>query len=288
MPSDSFIRAELLRNGGLRDHLFALIEQAGLRAKDVAERLGNDASKLSRIKRGQEPTESDIRIWAEVCGADPAPLLQMLAEAREAALVSRLGERTSQADTQERFIELYQATGLMREFQSAVIPGMLQTRSYARQMFVETKDLHDQLDNLPEDIEKAINARMARQAMLYEPGHSYEFVLDEPVLRRLVVPPAVLRAQLDRLQTVIGLPNVRLGIVPQTSRLKAAPWLSFAVFVMGDATEAFIETPTEARFYPGAAAAAFVNVIDRLWASAVEDDEARRLIIAARDSLPPE
>jgi transcriptional regulator with XRE-family HTH domain len=287
LPSDSFVRAELLRKGGLRDRLFALIDQAGLRAKDVAERLGNDPSKLSRIKKGQAPTESDIRIWAEVCHADPNPLLQMLTEAQQAARVDRLGERPNQADTQERYIELYRVTSLVREFQSAVVPGMLQTSSYARQMFVETKDLHGQLDNLPDDIEKAVTARLARQAMLYEPDHSYEFLIDEPVLRRLIVSPAVLRAQLDRIHNTIGLPNVRIGVIPMTSRLKAVPWLPITVFA-GKTTEVLIETPAEERFYAGEDGAPFVNVIDRLWSSAVEGDEAARLVIAARDSLPRE
>jgi transcriptional regulator with XRE-family HTH domain len=286
MPSDVFTRAELVRRGGLRDQLFALLETAGLRQKDIAERLGNDASKVSRIKAGQQaPTETDIRIWAGACGADPAPLLDLLIEAHDAARASRLGQRANQADTQRRYIELYRVTPLVREFQSAVVPGLLQTSSYARQMLVETKDLHDQLDHLPDDIENALTARMARQAMLYEPGHTYEFLIDEPVLRRLVVSPTVLRAQLDRLVSALSIPSLRLGIIPMTARLRAVPWLPIAVFV-GETTEALIETPAEERFYSGEAARPFTALLDRLWTSAVEDDEARRLIIAARDALP--
>jgi transcriptional regulator with XRE-family HTH domain len=286
MPSDAFIRPELVRRGGLRDRLFALLDAAGMQQKDVAARLGNDPSKISRIKSGKQvPTESDIRAWASVCDADPAPLLAALAEAKDAARSARLGERTSQAAAQNRFLELYQATPLVREFQGAVIPGMLQTSSYARQMFVEGRDLHAQLDNLPDDIEDAVTARMARQALLYEPNHRYEFLIDEAVLRRLLVPPGVLRSQLDRLVSTLGVPSVRLGIIPMTARLKAVPWMSFALFV-GEDTEAAIETPAEEFFYGGEDAAPFVALLDRLWASAVEGADARRLIEAVRDSLP--
>lgn len=286
MPSDMFIKPELVRAGGLRDQLFALLDTARLRQKDVAARLGNDASKISRIKAGdQAPTESDVRAWAELCDADPAPLLRLLAEAHEAARASKLGQRPSQAAHQRRYGELYRVTPFVREFQSAVVPGMLQTSSYARQMFVETRDLHGQLDHLPDDIEQAVTERMARQAMLYEPGHSYEFLIDEPVLRRLVVSPKVLRAQLDRLANAIGIPNLRLGVIPQTARLRAVPWLPVAVFV-GETTEALIETPAEERFFAGEAALPFVQLLDRLWQSAVEGEEARRLILAARDALP--
>lgn len=286
MPSDAFIRSELVRSGGLRDQLFALLETAQLRQKDVAARLGNDPSKISRIKSGEQvPTEADIRAWASVCEADPAPVLAALADAQAAARASRLGERPSQGDAQRRYLELYRVTPFVREFQSAVIPGMLQTSSYARQMFVETKDLHDQLNHLPDDIEEAVTARMARQAMLYEPDHRYEFLIDEPVLRRLIVSPRVLRAQLDRLLSAIGIPNLRLGVIPMTARLRAVPWLPVAVFV-GEQTEAMIETPAEERFFAGASADPFVTLLDRLWESAVEGDEARSLILAARDSLP--
>ena len=186
---------------------------------------------------------------------------------------------------QARYIELYQVTPLVREFQSAVVPGILQTSSYARQMFVETKDLHDQLDHLPEDIEAAVTGRMARQAVLYEPGHRYEILIDEPVLRRLIVSPAVLRAQLDRLSSAIAIPSVRLGVIPMTARLRAIPWLPIAVFV-GETTEALIETPAEERFFSGPDAVPFVTLLDRLWESAVEGDEARSVILAVRDSLP--
>lgn len=286
MPSDAFIRPELVRRGGLRDQLFALLDAARMQQKDVAERLGNDPSKISRIKSGKQvPTETDIRTWASVCSADPAPLLAALAEAKDAARASRLGERTSQAAAQNRFLELYQATPLVREFQTAVIPAMVQTSSYARQMFVEGRDLHAQLDNLPDDIEAAVNARMARQALLYEPNHRYELLIDEAVLHRLLVPPAVLRSQLDRLLATLSVPSVRLGIIPRTARLRAVPWLPFAVFV-GAATEVAVETPAEEFFHDGEDAVPYVEVLDRLWTSAVEGDEARHLILAARDSLP--
>lgn len=288
MPSDAFLRPELVRPGGLRDQLFALLEDAQLREKDIAERLGNHPSKISRIRSGEQaPTDADIRTWAAACQVEPAPLLTALAEAQEAARASRLGARPNQSDVQRRYLELYRVTPVVREFQSAVVPGMLQTPSYARQMFVETKDLHVQLDNLPQDLEDAVTARMARQAMLYEPGHHYEFLLDEAVLYRRVVSSEVLRAQLDRLASAIGIPSLRLGVIPRAARLKAVPWLPIALFV-GDTTEALIETPAEERFFVGSAAAPFVTLLDRLWKSAVEGEAARTLILAARDSLPKE
>ncbi|MEN3612574.1 Scr1 family TA system antitoxin-like transcriptional regulator [Plantactinospora sp. ZYX-F-223] len=65
--------------------------------------------------------------------------------------------------------------------------------------------------------------RMQRQAYLYDTTKQFEFLLAEPVLRWLLCPPDVMRGQLDRLQTIVGLPNIRFGIVPMGVPLTTAP-----------------------------------------------------------------
>jgi Domain of unknown function (DUF5753) len=65
-----------------------------------------------------------------------------------------------------------------------------------------------------------------------EPAHrpQFELLLAEPVLRWLPCPTEVIRAQLDRLQTVIGLPNARLGVVPLGGQLDTMPQNSFVLY----------------------------------------------------------
>ena len=121
--------------------------------------------------------------------------------------------------------------------------------------------------------------------MLHEPGRSYEFLIEESVLRRQIVPPTILRAQLDRLLHDLELPSSRIGIIPQGARVKAIPWLSFQVFY-GEDVEAGIELPTGPQFFPGSDAETFIRLLDRLWLDAVEGDDARQVIATARDALP--
>ena len=102
----------------------------------------------------------------------------------------------------------------------AFIPGPLQIPDYARRVLTEMISLHDlEID----DVDAAVQERMARAQMLYDPSKRWEFLLAEPVLRWLLPSPAVMRAQLDRLQGVIGLDRIRLGIVPMGVELATTP-----------------------------------------------------------------
>jgi Domain of unknown function (DUF5753) len=91
----------------------------------------------------------------------------------------------------------------------------------------------------------------------------------------------VIRAQLDRLQTVIGLPNVRLGVVPLGGQLDTTPQNSFVLYDDVAKVETFVGSPP----IPGDGAASYASIMVRLWAAAAEGDEARRVIIRAADEL---
>lgn len=86
----------------------------------------------------------------------------------------------------------------------------------------------------------AVAARLQRQQFLYDPAKHFEFLLAEPVMGFLLVPPPMMRAQLDRLQTVIGLDHVRFGIIPMGRVLTRTPQASVQLYV-GEETIAVTE-----------------------------------------------
>lgn len=94
-----------------------------------------------------------------------------------------------------------------------------------------------------------------------------------------------MREQLDRLQTVIGLPRIRFGIVPMGIKLATMPQNSFQIYVGDDGPVVAVETFTTETFVRGDEAEAYVRAIDRLWEEAVTGDGAR--IIAAIEALEP-
>lgn len=271
---------------GVATRLRDMRAQAGLSGRDLAELTGWAQSKISRIENGRQlASEDDIRTWVSACGVDGGildELLRLQGEARIAHATFRSRMRQGQAKVQDSYNKLVAGSHVIRHFETVYVPGLLQVSEYARAVLAEMVWLHD-LD--VEDVSAAVATRMQRQQMLYDPAKEFEFLLAEPVLRWLICPPAVMRAQLDRLQTVIGLERVRFGILPMGVELSLTPQNSFQVYV-GDSSVAAVETFVGETFHRDDEAERYGRALDRLWDSAASGEDARRLIIAATNCLP--
>jgi Domain of unknown function (DUF5753) len=96
------------------------------------------------------------------------------------------------------------------DFQSSVVPGLLQTADYARAGHLGA------LPRLsPEEIERQIEAKLTRQQILSraEPPR-LRAVLDEAVLHRMTGGPQVMRSQLGKLIESAQRPNVSIQVIP--------------------------------------------------------------------------
>jgi transcriptional regulator with XRE-family HTH domain len=271
----------LIRPGGLAIRLRALREQTGMSGKDFAGRLGWDPTRLSKLERGRQmPTAADLRAWVDLAGEPGAldELLGMLSNARSQQFTFQSRMRYGQSPVQKTYNELVRGATLIRYFEVAYVPGLLQVPDYMRRVFAEQVDLH----NLEvDDVDQAIADRLERQQHLYDRSKSFEFILTEAVLRWRLCPTAVMQAQLDRLQTAVGLPNVRFGVLPFGATLGTTPQNKFEAYDDIVLVEMFRGECA----YDGEDAAFYGKVMDRLWTEAAEGDEARRLIIRAADEL---
>jgi transcriptional regulator with XRE-family HTH domain len=270
---------------GLATRLRALRVQAGFSGKQLADANGWAQSKVSRIENGQQmPSPDDVRAWAQATGADEESTRELLSKREEARIAHatftrRMGR--GQARVQKTYSDLATNSRLIRHFETAYMPGPLQIPDYARRVLTEMISLHDlEID----DVDAAVQERMARGQMLYDPSKRWEFLIAEPVLRWLLPSPAVMRAQLDRLQGVIGLERIRLGIVPMGVELATTPQNTVEIYV-GDETVAVAETYIGETWHRGDEAKAYMRAIDRQWEDAVEGDDARRLIALAASDL---
>jgi transcriptional regulator with XRE-family HTH domain len=270
---------------GVATRLRALRVQAGLPGKDLADANGWAQSKVSRIETGQQmPSPADIEAWARACRAGAETVRELLGkreEARIAHATFRGRMRRGQARVQESYNDLVRGSTLVRHFETVYVPGLLQVPDYARRVLIEMISLHDlEVD----DVDAAVETRMQRQQLLYEPGRRFEFLLAEPVLRWLLCPPSVMRVQLDRLQTVIGLEHIRFGVVPMGVQLATAPQNSMQLYV-GKELVAVAETFIGETWHRGDEATAYARALDRQWEDAVEGDQARSLIVRAVQAL---
>lgn len=276
-----FAGAEHFEEIGRR--LRALREHAGLEGKDLAVRLGWSASKVSRLELARQGiSPADIDAWITTTGGssgDRAALLGLLDQAREEQHTLRRRARHGQAAVQAGYNTLIERAAVIRFLETAVIPGPLQTPEYARAILTAAQR---QLQLSVEDIEAAVTTRMERQRYLYS-NRRFEFLIAEPVLRWGLVPPDVMRGQVDRLHTVIGLKNVRLGILPFGTPLEIVPLHSF---VMYDDLVC-VETFGREHRHTGPEVETYTNVLNHLWASAATGLDARRLLVKVSDELAP-
>jgi transcriptional regulator with XRE-family HTH domain len=270
---------------GLGTRLRGLRVQAGLSGKDFADANNWAQSKVSRIENGKQmPSAEDIEAWCRTSRADAETVQELLRKRDEARIVQATTFRArmarGQAKVQQTYNDLVRNASVIRHFETVFVPGLLQVPEYARRVFEEMIDLH-QLET--DDVDAAVAARMQRQQFLYDPAKNFEFLLAEPVLRFLLVPPPVMRSQLDRLQTVIGLEHVRFGIVPMGTVLTRTPQASVQIYC-GEETIAVTEDFAGETWHRESASA-YVRGVDKLWEEAVEGEQARELIIRAVKAL---
>lgn len=203
-----------VRNRRLAAELRRLRESGDLTGDDVAERLGWSASKVSRLENArQAPRFADVRRLLDLYGVDGAYREQLLQLARDAV---RRGwwEAFSDALPQQyaSYIGLEIEAEEICQWETQVIPGLLQTEAYAQS--VEQRS-HSTEVIPPSRVDARVEARMARQTVLTrEPPLRLAVVLDEALLLRRHGDPAVMVDQLRHLEELSALSNLDLQVLP--------------------------------------------------------------------------
>ncbi|HEY8544562.1 MAG TPA: DUF5753 domain-containing protein [Acidimicrobiales bacterium] len=97
----------------------------------------------------------------------------------------------------------------IRNFEPVLVPGLLQTRAYARAIMADVYGEHWDV------FDRRWEARSRRQRLHQRPQPpAMAFVVDEAVVRRVVGSPAIMRGQLEQLVTWGALPHVDLRVLP--------------------------------------------------------------------------
>jgi hypothetical protein len=253
-----------------------------LTGDQLAEALGwpeaTGRGKVSKIENDRQmPSEDDIRGWLAATGHEEMAdeLLDLLAGMTTQRTRWRQGLRASgAAGVQEDRDRRTQEAVRIRNAETVLIPGLLQTSEYARSVIAQASLLYGTVD-----ADAAVAARMQRQQVLYDPSKTFEFVMTESALLLMPCSRQVMLGQLDRLLT-LGMPNVLLGIIPLATELPLVPYNSF-LLLDGDLTVETLAGKDEERD----ASALYNRIFDLLMAEARTGDDARRLIGAAAERL---
>lgn len=276
------VTARLIAPDGLATRLLALRREAGLSQPGLARACGWAQSKVSRIEGGKQlPSADDASVWASACGRPgQAAALAAMAEDAEGMLVEwrrRTGKGYSAI--QASYGEQARLARVVRNFEVAVVPGMLQTYEYAAAIGREVIALHGDADGQGPD--GFARARMERTRYVSDVARRFEFLVTEEVLTRFPCSPSEMRQQLHELLRAAERPNVRFGVIPAAGRVRMVTNEPFCFY---DDT-VWIEPLAAEGAFDGAVAAKYERVLAAHWADAVEGDEARALILAAADAL---
>ncbi|MGW4425536.1 helix-turn-helix domain-containing protein [Streptosporangium sp. NPDC004631] len=179
-----------------------LREAAQLSQAAVAARLGCTQTQVSRLEIAtRTPSRSDAERLDRLFGSTDKQYF--------VGLHRRVVSRPGGPGWFMSWVEEIEPTALvLRSWDPLLIPGLLQTESYAREV------LRYEPRITSKELEERVQARMQRQQILdKEDAPSLLALIDAGVLRRPVGDSTVMRDQLDHLLEVVSLPTVSLQVV---------------------------------------------------------------------------
>jgi transcriptional regulator with XRE-family HTH domain len=191
--------------------------RAGLTQQEAAVSLDWSRSKIRRIEIGESHVSTpDLRALLDLYGVtDATTVNDLVAMAR----MSRWKPWDDYRDVLSRgfltYLGFESSAAMIREYESSVVPGLLQTEEYMR---ITLRAMSGN-DVTAADIERRIQARRERQVLLHRNGGpSAHFILDEAAVRRRVSPgTAVMARQLEHIRAIARRPNVSVQILPFTA-----------------------------------------------------------------------
>ncbi|WP_067474521.1 helix-turn-helix domain-containing protein [Actinomadura hibisca] len=256
---------------------------ARLTARALSEAAGWHESKTSRIESAKQAlTEEDIRTWCRVCGAEEQipDLIAASRTAERAYIEWKRLNRSGLRRIQESRVPLYEQTRLTRVYSSNVVPGFFQTPAYATALLGSITSFL----GVPDEVEQAVEVRIARNRVLYEGDHRFGIVLEEGVLRHRIGDAEAMAGQLGHLLAMMSLPSVSLTVIPfSASQREMWPVETFTIFddhrvhVELLSAQVTVTAPSEIGLY--------VKAFGKMSDLAVSGSEARSLITSAIEAL---
>lgn len=189
----------IVRGAMLRAELLRLRQDRHLTQQTVARALDWHPSKLIRIEGGKSRiTKTDLQALLREYRVNSESRQERLEALREDAAKRAWWDeyRDVVSDTTIRYAGYESGATTIRQFENAVIPGLLQTPEYARAIFTHYVGEHE--------IDRRIEARMRRREELARrqaPPREF-FILDEAAIRRHIgaaTDPRIMPRQLRRI-----------------------------------------------------------------------------------------
>lgn len=180
----------------------------------------------------------------------------------------------------KQYVDLEQKASVIKVWEVALIPGLLQTADYARAGL---------MTGGVEDVEAAVEQRLRRQAILDREHPPVLWVLlAESLLELPCGGPAVMKAQLAHILELSERPNIGIRVVPKSVGHHPGLDGAFMLITMSHPhTEvAFVEAPGGGRLVPNITeVASYALRYDRIGQQALPEDPSRDLIKRVMEAM---
>lgn len=223
----------------LGERLHELRESAGINQTVAGQHINRSQGKISRAETGRFPLSvEDVRKLAELYGASDKVARELAAladELRVGRADSRLVFQRGDNHFQTRVREAEEDARLVRSYQPGIVIGSVQIEDYATAVFGQS--------GRPGAAEK-LRERLERgRLMLSDRSREWVLIHTEGALRWPVHSAAVMGDQIEHLITISRLPNVRIGLLDQSTPLSFTAAHGFHLY---DDTKVHIGTKTAA------------------------------------------
>jgi transcriptional regulator with XRE-family HTH domain len=228
-----------VRRRRLAAELREIRESKGRSGETVAAALRWSPSKISRYERaktGLRPREVERLLdYYGVTGPRRALLLALAEDAAQKGWWEDSADILS--EDYQQFIGLEHEATSIAIWHVDVVPGLLQTESYARHIIGS----YSRVEPIaPGMIGRMVRVRMRRQQVLNREGLQLSVVLDESILRRRIGSEPVMYEQLRHLAREAERPNLTLQILPLDAE-QTVVGESFVIFGFGTDTDAMLQ-----------------------------------------------
>ncbi|QKW14395.1 helix-turn-helix transcriptional regulator [Verrucosispora sp. NA02020] len=210
-----------------------LRESRGVTREKAGWEIRSSESKISRMELGRvgfkERDVADLlTLYGVTAEQERGALLKLARGANNPGWWHRYGDVLP--SWFQSYLGLEAAAALIRSYEVQFVPGLLQTREYARAVVLLG---HGQAS--PAEIDRRVDLRMRRQEVLHraKPPRLWA-VVDEAALRRPIGGPQVMRGQLEALLKATRTPNVRVQVIPFAAGGHAAAGGAFTILRFGD------------------------------------------------------
>ncbi|MFK3984147.1 Scr1 family TA system antitoxin-like transcriptional regulator [Micromonospora sp. NPDC050397] len=222
-----------IHSGGLGRTLKFARSRSGMTQDQLADRLNVSTSLIAKFETNRLIPQSDTARQLDVV-FDSGDLFQESAAEGRASAGGSAWIRS--------WLDYEQHATMVRSFQLAVVPGLLQTEAYARAL------LRDAGTRVP-DVEDAVATRIARAGVLRRDEQPCRLfaVLDEAVLRRCVGGPKVMADQLHAIVQACSWPTVSVAVIPASAGAYSGLNGPLALATVDGRTVGFLDDPLGGR-----------------------------------------